>query len=342
VAIDKSIGYPGTIEPGPTWGISQMGMGRRYWAKSPSDCKVTPKTDGTRQVNVSAGWIGGWGVADHNAGTVAVTLPSVASGTRWFPIYARRNWNNGSVGTTFVAGTIGLTSADTLPDRNTDGDGSGGGSGLDDQPLALVPLTAGATVPGTPIDLRVFSSGEAGVMVATSELVLQYMDQIGDQIRIGNVTWTRLINSTGAPIWDRDPEIVQSGPNLGNPLKINGAAGWSTVSVLTCRGSRSGNKMELLFQARRGGATLNFPNGGAGSDPIMTVGNTDWRPPYAVRFPFSYVAATGATYGGFAVYTTDGEVQIVSVTPGTSIGKSPVNGVDRTSFAGTASWNRNA
>jgi hypothetical protein len=339
MAID-SIGYPGTIAPGPKWAQAQMGLGRRYWAKSPSDCKVTPKTDGTRQVNISAGWIGGQGIVDHNLATFVVALPTVSSGTRWFPIYARRNWNAGSIGTTFVSGATGLTSADVLPSRNTDGDGSGGGTGLDDQPLALVPLTAGATVPGTPIDLRVFASAEAGPMVASSEMVLQYMNNVGDQIRIGNTTWTRVINSSGAPVWDRDPEIVRSGPNLGNPLKVNGKPGWLTVSVLECKGTRTGNDMKLLLQARRGGATLDFPNGGASSDPIMTVGNTDWQPPNNVRFPFSYVTATGATYGGFAVYTTAGEVQLVSVTPGTSIGKSPVNGVDRTSFAGTATWTR--
>jgi hypothetical protein len=336
----ESIGYPGQITPGPLWGQMQQGLGRRYWVKSPSDCKVTPRSNGTRQVNIAAGWIGGCGIVDHNTSTATVTLPTVSSGTRWFAVYARRNWNSGSVGTTFVADSTPLTATDTLPDRNTDGDGSDGGSGIDDQPLALVPLTAGATVPGTPIDLRVFSSGEAGLMVASSELVLQYMNNVGDMIRIGNTTWSRLINASGAPIWEQDPEIVRSGPNYGNPLKINGAAGWTTVSQLESRGIRTGNDMKILFQARRTGATLSFPIGSAADDPILTVGNTAWRPPYTVPFAFQYVAASGATYGGFAKYTTAGEVQLISVTYDTTIGKSPINGVDRTSFLGVASWTR--
>jgi hypothetical protein len=333
----ESIGYPGSIEPGPSWGLSQMGLGRRYWVKSPSDCKVTPRSNGTRQVNISAGYIGGWGVVDHNTSTAVVTLPTVSSGTRWFAVYARRNWNSGNVGTTFVADTVGLTSSATLPERNTDGDGSDGGSGLDDQPLALVPLTAGATVPGTPIDLRVFSSAESGLMVASSDLVLQYMNEVGDVIRIGNKTYSRVINSAGSPVWDVDPEVVRSGPNLGNPLKVNGGSGWTTVSKLVTRGTRSGNIMTMYFQARRTGATISSTNGNVSSDPpILTVGNADWHPPYAIPCEVYYIAASHANYGGSAIYTTDGELQLVSIVPGSSVGKTS----EFTSIRAAVTWVR--
>jgi hypothetical protein len=302
------------------------------------DCKVTPLVGGTRQVTVSTGFAGGSGVLDEITADETVTVSDAfGSGIKYFLICLHRDWSANET-TVKVITAAGTSLPSSMPTRDNNP------GVVDDQPLALVSLAAGDAVPTVIYDLRAVGGPNGFNMspdLAGLPNWINYMAFEGYTIWTGNKSWRRIVDpATSNPKWDQDPEIVRSGPSLGNPLSISGASGWTTVSVLECRGSRTGNDMKIRFQARRTGATLDFPNGSAGSDPILTVGNTSWRPPYNVQFAFSYVAATGATYGGLAVYTTAGEVQMVSVTPGTSIGKSPVNGVDRTSFTGIAAWTR--
>ena len=305
MADTDAVGYPTDIgDTNIDWAQMQWGLGARYWVRADGDLQVTPKTDGTRQVNISVGYGGGCGVVDHLTATKVVTLPTVTSGTRWFLIVARRNWNTGSVGTTFTYIDAG-TSASALPTLNVDGV-TAGGTGLDDQPLAMVPLTAGDTVPGTPIDVRVIGASARGILLAKSELALQYQYYAGQVVKIGNTTFTRLLDGS----WDRDPDVVRSGPGYGNPLGVaSGGTGWATVSELVSKGTRSGNERQLLLVARKSGGDIVIGAAGSvsGGDLVaVSVSNTDWRPPHDLPFVgFEYVSnatagSTPGTFGGTA------------------------------------------
>jgi len=313
-----SIGYPNTV--GATnidWANAQLGLGRGYWTQAGSAVQVTPKSDGTRQVNIGAGWFGAHGVVDHNLSTATVTLPTVASGTRWFMIVARRNWNPGSIGTTFTY-IDGGTSNSTLPSRNTDGTVSGG-SGLDDQPLALVPLTAGDTVPGAPIDLRA-RCYLGDIYHAADERTLQYMAAYGRVIKVGNTTWTY-----GPGGWQPDSKFVRSGPGLGNELGVSSAGGgWVTVSELNQKLSMDGRYRQLFLQARKakGGDHVVFSpgSGHVNNTAVLSVDNADAKPPTDLSaVAFEYKANDGGVYGGVARYTAAGNFIIISGAPGTEI-----------------------
>ena len=317
-----STGYPTDIgKTNIDWALMHLTLGRPYWT-SGSAVRVTPKTDGTRQVNISAGSFGGMGIYDYNNSVASLTLPSVSSGTRWFGIGAERNWNNGSVGTSFVVFGSGATSNATIPTRDADGT-TAGGSGKDVQPLALVPLTAGDTVPGTPIDLRAITYG-GNIYVAKDERVLQYLGHAGQQDVIGNVTWTH--DGFG---WSPDREVVRSGPGYGNPLGVaSGGTGWATVSELVSKGTRDGNVRQLLLVARKSGGDIVIGAAGnvSGGDlTALSVTNTQWRPPHdipGVQFEYKSNAtggSTSGTFGGTARYTTNGNLIIISGTPNTRI-----------------------
>lgn len=335
----QSYGYSGSVDS-VAWANIQQAVGCRYMVSKFSDCKVAPLVGGTRQVTISTGFAGGSGVLDEITEAETVTVSDAfASGIKYFLICLHRDWSTNTT-TVKVITAAGTSLPSSMPTR----DNTPGVS--DDQPLALVSLAAGDTLPTVIYDLRAVGGPNGFNMspdLAGLPNWINYMAFEGYTIWTGDKSWRRVTDpATGNPNWEVDPEIVKSGPNIPNGLSINGTSGWATSSVLESRGSRTGNDMKIRFQARRTGATLDFPNGSAGSDPILTIGNTNWRPPYNVPFAFSYVAGTGATYGGFALYTTAGEVQLISVTPGTSIGKSPVNGIDRTSFSGVAEWTREA
>jgi len=312
-----SIGYPTDIgKTNVDWASIQNTLGRLYFTGGGNSLLVKPKSNGTRQVTIGVGRFGGCGIYDYNDTEATVALPTVSSGTKYFMVVARRNWNSGSVGTTFAVIDAGTNNA-TLPERNADG-GVAGGSGIDDQPLALVPLTAGNTVPGTPIDLR--ARCQLGTIFdANSELVLQYMQSVGVQVCVNDdVTWTRL--SSG---WTPDREVVRSGGG-SNPLNLQAGTGFTATSAgLVSKGSRAGHLRQLLIVLHKGGNSVTFgPSGGvaSGDRTMATVGNIQWQPKADVPgVTFEYISDNNATYVGYARYTTQGNLIIISGAPNTTI-----------------------
>lgn len=335
----SSVGYPTDVgKTNVDWARMQLGLGTRYWVYVDSHAKVAPKTDGTRQVTISAGILGGCGIKDELDVDEVVTLPPVASGKKWFLIVARRNWNTGSVGTTFTYIDAGTSSA-TLPTMNQDGLNASG-NGLDDQPLALVPLSAGDTVPGAPIDVRVIGASARGIYYAASEIVLQYNNYAGMQIQIGNVLWMR-----GLSNWEPSREILRSGPGLGNPLVVASAGtGWATASELLSKGTRDGNHMQLILVARKASTAFVFDGSGnvSGGDlSAITVGNLAWRPPHDIPgVEFEYFGDNNATFGGTARYTTSGNLIVVSGSPNTRIPVRAANADPGWSLRAQISWIR--
>lgn len=288
MAID-SYGYPLGIMTGADWARAQWGLGRRYWVYDAASVRVTPVTGGTRQVSVAVGYFGGWGIRDYNDAAATVTLPTVASGTRYFMIVARRSWTGTGGATTFTYVDAGTTGASTLPTRNTNP------GTLDDQPLAMVPLTAGQTVPGTPIDLRLVGT-EVGGQHAMSQLVLQYANHVGISVRIGEAVWTRRLRADGlGSAWNVDEgrqALVPITPASRGAV-ISYPSGWghgSTGITPGTYGLRDGNVCHVFIQSR---AYSTFPFDRYGGMGDLVIGNvsSQWRPPH-------YVPARGTFWGG--------------------------------------------
>lgn len=334
-----SYGYANTVTPNNVWAIMQWGLGNRYWVYDNTDCAVTAKSDGTRQVNVATGYMGGWGVVDRITATEVVTLPTVSTGTQYFMIVARRTWQT-TQATTITYIDAGTTAPTTLPTRNTGATSSS--TGVDDQPLAIVSVTAGKTVPAVFADLRVLGTSDRGIMLANHALALAYMTFSGQVIRIGGTTYSRVPGSSGSYAWETDPTVTQSGPGLGNPLSISGATGWATVNELTCTGTKSGNTVGLHVVARRSGSDLVF-SGTSGSlndtaGLVMTVGNALWRPPRILPFTCTYIGGGSASYSAGGQLETDGQIRITDGKPATAVIQRTT--VGQVSFRAHIVWNR--
>lgn len=208
MAVTKSVGYPGPIT-GADLAYWEEGLGRDYRVETPNSWKVVALTNGARQVTVLAGSGSGRGIRDTSTDT---TLPSldaqVSGGTRYDLIVARRNWSTKVTSFAIVKG--GATQEGAFALRNvTPGT-------LDDQPLAVVPVSQGAADVGTPIDVRVWQAN--GAACARSDLVLQYLNTPGTSVLINSKEWHRTVDAAGNPQWQTAWLNPVSVVGVTNPL----------------------------------------------------------------------------------------------------------------------------
>lgn len=316
-----SVGYTGAIAPNVEWANLQMVLGARYAVAAHTDALVSATSDGSRQIKIATGFLGGWGILDQITVEEAVTLPAVSSGTQYYLVCAHRDWMANA--TTITTISAGATLPASMPTRATS-PGS-----LDDQPLALVSITStGAT--RIVYDLRavggpsVFNMDPALAGLANW---IAYMAFEGVTIRTGNKTWRRIVDpNTLNPTWDVSPDITRSGPSLGNVLAITHPnPGWQSVSVLECRGTRNENAMKLLLQLNcyTNATKIGFDNFGMTADTLVAnVGNTAWHPPYdlmSVPIAYQSPSGSGGWAAGMARFTAGGNFTIVSGVPDTTI-----------------------
>lgn len=167
--------------------------------------RVTTVPSADRTVAVAPAIFYGHGVRDRSDSTVNVQLPSVPTGqARWFLVAVRRDWQNNV--TTIAAVPDGQASKVIPSQRNAN-------PGVrDDQPLALVQITGGQSIPTAVVDLRCWS-GNSGLMAADT-LALSYLSRLGSTVIIGGVQWDRLLDAQGSPVWvERNP----------NPISVAGS-----------------------------------------------------------------------------------------------------------------------
>jgi hypothetical protein len=208
MAITESLGYGGTITEDdlPRWRRSFAGA---YGIVGPGDWKVTEKSGTDRTLRVAAGDGYGHLVLDTNDDTATdaeVTLATLASGTRYDLIVARRDWS-GTGGTTTFDKVTGTSSSIAAFSTRNQTPGT-----LDDQPLALVTVQGSGT--GGSItsvrDVRVWQDN--GGAVASDVLALQYINSIGSEVRIGDTLYTRAPDGLGGATWtSRDVGVVEHG-----------------------------------------------------------------------------------------------------------------------------------
>ena len=180
-----SYGYDGSVNE-IVWAKMQPFVGAMYGVLGAGDLRCTPKAGFDRTVTIAAGTAGGHGVMDVETLSTDVVIPSVVSGSRFDMVVLRRDW---ATNTSSIQLVTGGTQDVTLPTRLND-------PGVeDDQPLALVGVTAGSTAITAVRDLRVWPG--FGGYYAAHELALQYLARVGSQVRVGNRQYLHRLNALG-------------------------------------------------------------------------------------------------------------------------------------------------
>lgn len=185
----SSVGYDGSISEVQWAGLSEA-LGGAYSVKGSGDWKVTTVPAVDRTVSIAAGTGYGRGVQDVLTPAVTVQLPVVASGTRWDTIVAARDWQPPGGATMFIART-GTSSQLIAASRLTN-------PGVqDDQPIALVQVTAGVQLPTAIVDLRTWSSK---VITANSLLALPDAGY-GCEAVVAGIRYRREFDAVGTIVW---------------------------------------------------------------------------------------------------------------------------------------------
>ncbi len=221
-----SVGYDGTIDE-VQWAKIAGHLGAEYAVLGATDWKVEAVSGQERTVRVRPGGGYGHGVLDTSDAEVTLQLPAVTSGfTRWDLIVARRDWRPPGGATTFRS--IEGAAFPTVPiSRNTDP------GVLDDQPVALVQVRSGATLPGTIVDLRVWPT-----KILTASTLLALPDAEHGSVALVGSTWhRRVIDDTGTASWVRIGSAVATTRQAADPpLDVTGAfvdfteAQWPSLS----------------------------------------------------------------------------------------------------------------
>jgi len=188
-----SAGYDGAVTE-LSWSKMISGVGAaEYGVLGTNDFKVSAVIGSDRTVSIATGSAWGKGVFDTNDANITIQLDTISSGSRYDMIVIRRNWT-GAAGTTTVT-KINGSSSKMLPSRNI------GAGVLDDQPIALVQVTAGQTQPTAIIDLRAWAGN--GGMTAMDTLALSYLDRPGGQVYVNGETWQCVRATNGVVSWNK-------------------------------------------------------------------------------------------------------------------------------------------
>jgi len=174
--------------------------------RSPMDWKVEVAVGNARTVTIHEGRGFGCGVVDKTIEDETLQLAPVTTGTRWDLVAARRSWLTNPGATTFTVVSGG--SAPTLPMARYVSPGH-----IDDQPLALVPVTPEGINAADIIDLRCWT-GNGGGIVANHELVKDYLNQVGTHVTINGVLWIRRVDENDAPEWVQGQSLYGIGAAL--------------------------------------------------------------------------------------------------------------------------------
>jgi hypothetical protein len=187
-----------------------------YGVRSPGHWKVSAVAGQDRTVSIAAGKGFGHGVTDETVLNDTIQLDTISSGSRWDLIAVRRDWTPTSGESKFVKVNGGATAV--VPGGRLYGPGN-----IDDQPLALVQVTAGQTQPTGFIDLRTWA-GDGGGLIAAHDLVRSFLNQTGTRLHIDGVDWIRRSGANDTPEW------VSPTPRAGEVLITT--TGFSTGRIV--------------------------------------------------------------------------------------------------------------
>lgn len=247
VTIADSVGYEGTVDEEDWATLIAASGGRRYGVLGPSDWQVT-RGAADREVRIAPGAGFGPGVLDRTTSESSLVLPSPGTGKQWVLITCHRDWGANTSSFDYITGGTGQA---VIPARATTPGTE------DDQPLALVSVDAAQAQVGEIIDLRVWGSN--GGAYAASVVALQYLNDLGTSILVGNETRAdRVLDALGSPVWKYTNVIdrfVRIG-TFGEGFTHFYGQGWNGFVV-----SRFGSVVT------GGGAIIKDPNGGGVTAP---------------------------------------------------------------------------
>jgi hypothetical protein len=265
-----SIGYDGTVtESQFAQMISSVGASE-YGVRDAADWRVTAHPTQAQAVQIAPGSGWGPGVFDTTDAVETVQCNTIASGTRYDLIVARRDWQPPNGLTVFSKVTGGTARA--IPSERVHLPGV-----TDEQPLALVKWEAGYTTPREIIDLRVWVG--AGGATAADEAVKDYLTRPGTQLKIGRMTWARIVDAygTGAASWTAVAEGPARHAEYTAPTQLypSGSAIWGVGPDLARDASQSYNDSFISGTVRDG---LTFAESGLYLFEFTLIGATAGPP----------------------------------------------------------------
>lgn len=294
--------YDSTVTE-PSWSKAAIRVARsNYGVVGINDLKVTVAA-GDRTVAVGTGDCWGKGVYDINGSSVNKSLATVGSGVRYDLIAVHRDWNTNTTSIIVITGSA----TRGIPSRAI------GYGTTDDQPLALVKVTAGSTAITEIIDLRCWA-GSGGGLVARDALVKQYLNEPGTGLYVGGIDWIYSVSSTGSAAW------VNKDGNLYSVVAPGLLTNWTVtgpISIDTSSGKR--HVLGHLQITRAAAAGRDFvgvdyvalaaliPAGARGAHPILYVPGVvtgQGRPAEFVHF------AVNPSTGVVSVRPADGSITI--------------------------------
>jgi hypothetical protein len=176
----------------------------------------------------------GNGVTDKTYENETIQLDTIATGSRWDLIACRRDWTPTAGVSKFVKVNGGATAV--VPGGRLLGPGN-----IDDQPLALVQVTAGQTQPTGFIDLRTWA-GDGGGLVAAHDLVRSFLGQTGTRIWINGVDWIRRSGANDTPEWVKVadtstyPDVPWTNLATVQGFTPNNTTGWAGIKYAVKNG----------------------------------------------------------------------------------------------------------
>jgi hypothetical protein len=308
VAITSRNYYNDVVPGADAARLFTLASARRFWCEDQNAVKVSRVVGGTRQIKIAPGRFGAWGISNYNDSEVTLQLPNPSSGTQWHLAYAEHVWADGASATTFKTEPCGTTATKPGAYEVTPGDTVW-------QPLAYVPITAGDSDPGLPVDLRVQGTA-AGSAAITSEMALPYYEFLGEELWLGKTRYSRILNAAGtAQEW-----LIDKGPygrNAINPAPSSWGTsytGWTTTA-LNSRMIRDGNSVELDLRITRVGASLSVGPDGHIADVKMIKLNQEWWPSHVTYSGgCSYIGPDNRNYAGLCNINEEGDVSFIAGT----------------------------
>lgn len=219
----------------------------RYGVRSAGDWTVTAVPNADRTISIAPGFGFGSGITDKTIENETIQLDTISSGSRWDLIVARRDWTPTAGETKFMKINGGSTKAIPGGRLMTPG-------GIDDQPLALVQVTAGQTQPTAIVDLRCFANN--GGVTANDDLVKSYLNQVGTELYINGVEWRYIVGANNVPEW-----VATNEPTIHAPVA---ATGWAATGDITVQPAGTKRQVTLDVTVKRTG-------------PAFTLGSEAWE-----------------------------------------------------------------
>ena len=229
------------------WADAHPAIGTRYHVRSPLHWKVTAVAGLDRTVSINAGQGVGHGITDKTVENDTIQLDTIASGSRWDLIVCRRDWTPTAGESKFMKINGGSTAV--IPGGRQVGPGN-----IDDQPLALVQVTAGQTQPTAIIDLRTWA-GDGGGLIANDDLVRSFLNSTGTRIFVTStgIDWIRKVGANDTPEWVSPTEPTEYAP-------LNNIPFWSTSGAVTVSPEGSKRRVTVDVTVKRTGGQFTLKN----------------------------------------------------------------------------------